>query len=505
MPQPMTQRSTSVVRAVFLVLAIGLCAWLGVRYWPHRTAPVVTTARPATPTLVVVLRADGSGADAMAFARGVRDATITQLARIGGLRTIAPFSATLAQTLDAESLWQRLGATLALEGAMHDAGDRLRIDWQLREIPGGRGLWSQRSSFALADLPDAAQTLARGVAAALRLRAGAAEAEPPLDPQWYRAYLQTQRSSDAPQSATDIARLRALAADAPQAARIQAALARALAETLPPAPVPAALLDQARQQTARALTLGANLADAQFAQAILACRDAAWTACMDAFARARKSDPADTYGTIAYAHWLAAVGHVGAAVHEAQAARDDDPLNSDAAFTLARTLDTAGLHDGARRALDAVDTPISGLVYAKWFNAIWRRDWARARQLATAMPEEAGYRESYLAATEASINPALWPQALPLLRTAERANRQANVLRVLMPDSDPVLNLAALESMLRNGWPSYYMLLWMREYRGLRQGPAFQDFLKRTGLREYWSSRGWPQLCKPQGEAVHCN
>lgn len=327
----------------------------------------------------------------------------------------------------------------------------------------------------------------------------------PVTTQHDRASAQTLYSFDAQLGASDIAHLRAQAAAAPRVARVQAALARALAETLPPAPMPASVLDETRRQVALALALDAQLADAQFAQAILSCRVAAWALCMDAFARALQADPADTDGRIAYAYWLAAVGHIGAAAREAQAAHDADPRSSAAAFVLARTLDTVGRHNNALLALDAVTTPGSGLVYAKWFNAVWRHDWAAARRLAAGMPEEAGYRESYLAATEASIDPALWPQALPLLRTSERANRHANALRVLMPDSDQALNLDALESMLRNGWPSYYMLLWMREYRGLRQGPAFQDFLARTGLLAYWSSQGWPMSCKPVGEIVRCD
>lgn len=327
----------------------------------------------------------------------------------------------------------------------------------------------------------------------------------PVMTQHDRASAQTRYSFDAQLGTSDIARLRAQAAAAPRVARVQAALARALAETLPSAPMPASVLDETQRQVALALALGAQLADAQFAQAILACRVATWTLCMDSFARALQANPADVDGRIAYAYWLAALGHIGAAAREAQTARDANPLSSAAAFALARMLDSVGRHNSALLALDAVTTPTSGLIYAKWYNAIWRRDWAAARRLAAGMPEEAGYRESYLAATEASIDPALWPQALPLLRTSERANRRANALRVLMPDSDQALNLDALESMLRNGWPSYYMLLWMHEYRGLRQGPAFQDFLKRTGLLAYWSSQGWPMLCKPVGEIVRCD
>ncbi len=359
----MTLRSATVLRTALLVLALGLCAWLGARYWPHRAAPVT----------------------------------------------------------------------------------------------------AQRDSASVRRLPDA-------------------QHGPP-----------------------DIAHLRVQAVAAPRDARVQAMLARALVETLPPAPMPASVLDDARRQVALSLALGAQLADVQFAQAILACREAAWARCMDAFARALQANPADVDGRIAYAYWLAAVGHIGAAAHEAQTARDADPRSSAAAFALARTLDTVGRHNNALLVLDAVTTPTAGLIYAKWYNAIWRRDWATARRLAAGMPEEAGYRESYLAATEASIDPALWPQALPLLRTSERANRHANALRVLMPASDQALNLDALESMLRNGWPSYYMLLWMHEYRGLRQGPAFQDFLKRTGLLAYWSDQGWPMLCKPVGEIARCD
>ena len=39
----------------------------------------------------------------------------------------------------------------------------------------------------------------------------------------------------------------------------------------------------------------------------------------------------------------------------------------------------------------------------------------------------------------------------------------------------------------------------------LRRDPAFQDFLRRTHIIDYWRSNGWPAQCRPDGERAVCD
>jgi hypothetical protein len=38
----------------------------------------------------------------------------------------------------------------------------------------------------------------------------------------------------------------------------------------------------------------------------------------------------------------------------------------------------------------------------------------------------------------------------------------------------------------------------------LRRDPAFQDFLRRTHIIDYWRSNGWPAQCHAEGERAIC-
>lgn len=121
------------------------------------------------------------------------------------------------------------------------------------------------------------------------------------------------------------------------------------------------------------------------------------------------------------------------------------------------------------------------------------------------MPQSDGFRESHAGVTEAPADQTRWSQVQPLIGTSERASGRINTLRIMMPSPDFAVELAGLEKMLRDGWPSYYLLLWMPEYAAMRSDPAFQEFLKRTRLLDSWRSSKWPTQCHPAGNGARCD
>ena len=347
--------------------------------------------------------------------------------------------------------------------------------------------------------------IAQAVAGVLALRLGLNEIDrADTDPQLFRDYLEARRLVHSPDRNRGIEMLRAIIAKAPGYARAHASLARILVTNLRVTAITAAELDEGRREAARASELDPNLAETQTALAILACREADWARCMDLFHRALTLDPADSDCRTVYAYWLAGIGYVDAALREVEIGWSSDPLNFNANFVRGRILDTVGRHEEATQYLDSRPVP-AGTVYSRWHNAIWRRDYAAARDLAAAMPADDGYHDSYVAATEALIDPTQWPQVLPRIEASERVTGRYNFLHLESPYKDYPVAINELGKMQRDGWPSYYLLLWMPEYSALRLDPAFQDFLKRTHIIDYWRARGWPPQCKPDGDGARCD
>jgi TolB-like protein/Tfp pilus assembly protein PilF len=49
---------------------------------------------------------------------------------------------------------------------------------------------------------------------------------------------------------------------------------------------------------------------------------------------------------------------------------------------------------------------------------------------------------------------------------------------------------------MRPFWP----LIWGPDYARYRQSPQFSDFIRRSGVLDYWQAHGWPKQCRPLGE-----
>lgn len=465
-------------------------------------------ALPALPGLVVLpLHAAGNGSSEQVLrAEGISRDLIAALAHAENLQLVAWDSAARAQAekFDLAQLAARLGVSFTLAGSLREADDHLLLELRLSSVPDGRMLWAQTYTRQRDELRalerEATLAVAEALGRPLRDDAPAAPGGAPAV-----EYLNARHLLAARDRVHAIEVLRALLARTPGDAPAQAALARALAATLRPGTLEQGDIDAISAAATHALAADAQLADAHVAQAVLACRRGDWQICLPEFQRALKLDPADTDSRVTYAYWLAGLGFVQPALAEVEAAWSADPLSYDTNFARARLLDTSGRHDEALIYLNAATPPSPGLVYARWHNAVWRHDLAAAREYAAAMPQSDGFRESYAGITEALADPSRWPQIQPMIGTSERANGRINVLRILMPSADYRVEIAGLERMLRDNWPSYYLLLWMPEYAALRHDPAFGDFLARTHIIDYWRAQGFPAQCRASGDGARCD
>jgi TolB-like protein/Tfp pilus assembly protein PilF len=488
------------------LLACGV-ALAALWHFSTRDAPSPIVAQ----SVVVVLPLHAAGANTpeqTLLAEQLSRDVATQLARVDGLHVIGVVSAARAQAekFDLAQLSERLRANRVLEGSLRQADDHLLVELRLSSVPEGRTIWAQAYTRERGEWFDLQRNIAHSVAEALELRYQPAAAEhASVDPQRLLGYLAARRQLDGGDHARAEQALRDMVAAAPQFAPAQATLARMLVADLRRGEPGTDQLEEIARAARQALALDPSLADAHMATAVLACRAADWTMCLASFRAALAQQPLDTDCRVTYAYWLAGLGYVEPALREVEAAWAADPLSYDANFARGRLLDTLGRHDEAKEFFDTAMPPTAGLVYARWHNALWRGDIAAARDYATAMPQSDGFRESYIGITEAFAEPSRWAQVQPMIGTSERATGRINVLRIMVPDADYPVEIEGLERMLRNGWPSYYLLLWMPEYRALRAHPSFAAFVQRTQMLPYWRIAGFPPQCRANGESVQCD
>jgi TolB-like protein/DNA-binding winged helix-turn-helix (wHTH) protein/Tfp pilus assembly protein PilF len=510
------------------VAVLGVIVLLAVAaYALHKPRPLQTstsaTHASTSPTLVVLpLRAVDRAQGEAALADGLSEELTTRLAHIEGLSLISQTSAGLAEErkLDLQQLAQQLHVSHAIEGSLREASDRLRIDLRLIEVPGGKTLWAQEYDRKFTDVFAVQSEIAQAVAGALTLRLGLGDtSESDVDIALYRRYLELRSTLLKPPLTSEESRrweaaqttLRALAASAPDYGHVHGLLARALVLWKQPTAEERA---EAEREAAHALELAPNDTDAHAARAELGCEDFDWDTCLSEYRRVMALDPTDVNARAAHAYRLAGIGYVETALHEFETARRDDPLYPPSTMLPARALDTLDRHDEAKNLFDALDkldpSMPQSTAYMRWFNAVWRHDYAEAQSCAELMREQDGFRESYLAVTAALQNAALWPQALEAIEQSDlRTGGHYNLTRLFSPthDYDPQAVFASFESMLRSGFvtATYFMLVWQPEYADLRRTPAFQDYIRRTHMLDYWRAHGFPPQCKPEGDGASCD
>lgn len=519
-----------------VLLALAVLAASLVWQWQQRevSAPVsdvkpavVIAAAPAAvaaPVLAVLpLRPLGDDARGAAFADGLSEELINLLARIEGLRVTSrtsSFQFRDEQTSLAD-IAQRLGATHLLEGSVRQDGERLRIALRLVEAASDRALWSETYDREFRDIFAVQDSIARAVGETLRLQLGLlpSSGRSGEDPELYRRYLLARQQFDgSPTSSSSglapaAEQLRALVTEHPEYARAWGGLAATQwFRSRQPGPESDAWRREAEAASATALRLDPDQPDAHAVLAGQACSEQRWAACLRLSRRALQGAPSDTLWRSWHAHRLATLGYVAEALREQEHALALDPLATSTHVFLGRLLDTVGRHEEAHRHLQLGGLP--GAHTASFFNAVWRRDYVEARRLAELWGPSVRWRASQLAVIDALEHPDRWPQALVAIDAAERAMREKgefvpyDFMRFVLPASvrDYARDIAGLDAVQRAGYASYQWIFWMPSERPLRQSPAFQKYVRDSGLLAFWREHGWPDLCRGDGgDGVACD
>lgn len=518
--QRRVRRGARLLAAAFALATVALMSWRALAPSPR---PAASSSPAATmPTLVVVpLKPIGDGAGTIAA--GLSEELIGSLAQIDGLRVIARESTQLAaaESTDPAQLAQRLGVTHLLEGSLQQDGQSLRVRLRLIEAGDGRALWAKDFDRDAAEVLLLQREIAGSVAASLALKLGltATQTANSGDAQFLRRFLAAQaliERRDLPvEESTDLAEseFRELLRERPDDARVHAALAIALeirAQRKPP--LATTLRKESQSEAAIASRLDPGLPGPYVVQSGL-CRENDWERCLRLLAKARALAPSDPSVVGTYIVVLARLGYLDRAEQAQRELVARDPLAPNRHFWLGRILDTLGRHDEARGEFEQSDQ-LPG-AYSRWFNAVWRHDYAAALHVAETEIGAPDNPDSYapklapgyVAASRALLDASRWPQAFAEFDKYEHGTGMWNVARVLAPDAraDAATAIRELAKIRRRGYSSWDLLLWTRDLVHLRRDPAFQDYLRDDGILDYWRAHGFPPQCRPLGDGAACD
>jgi serine/threonine protein kinase len=329
----------------------------------------IRSAEVSAQTSVAVLpfRNMSRDSDSAFFSDGITEDLIDALGRISGLRVAS--RASTFRFRDSGHAPQEVGAALGtgalVLGSVRRAGARLRVSAELVEAATGFQAWSDKYDREMADVFDIQDEIVSSLVAALApaLLGGVTHAlrRPTENLEAYEWYLKGrhywhQRSPSTLRLAIQSFE-QAIALD-PEYALAYAGLADSWALYRPYGWLPiGACKPQAQLAIERAMALGPDLAEVQFAQALHICYfDRHWRRSEPHFVRATELNPRWSLARAFYGVFLAGDYRLAEARVQAAASIELDPLSpfihGAAGMTAFAGGDVPGAERAARRALE---------------------------------------------------------------------------------------------------------------------------------------------------------
>jgi hypothetical protein len=56
----------------------------------------------------------------------------------------------------------------------------------------------------------------------------------------------------------------------------------------------------------------------------------------------------------------------------------------------------------------------------------------------------------------------------------------------------------------RESFQFLFGAIWTPDLSDWRQSDSFEEYVRVTKLLDYWKLRGWPDLCRPDGDGIAC-
>jgi adenylate cyclase len=482
-------------------------------------------AKPAGISVAVLPFANMSGdAGQEFFSDGMTEEITSALAKIPDLRVVGRSSAFQfkGQNKDLRTIGQALSATHLLEGSVRKAGTRLRITAELVKADDGLHLWTENYDRELKDVFVVQEDIAQAIAVSLRVPLGLKQGEALVsnrtgDLDSYQQYLRARAQFRARAMDEAVATLEGVVARdrnyAPAWALLPNAYSLAFAYNLVTVRSGSIeeqrrarqnLTDKMEKAAREAIRLDPKQPGGYLGLAAVERDRGHDIAAESLFQQALALDPGDPESLDLYSQWLFRVGRMKDSLRLREQLRVLEPFVPIYNTITGSILHADGQNEAAMRLLEAV--PSGGAVgerrnlyLAQTYATAGRYGEAADTLLAIPQDQNRSSRQSVV-------------EAARLLRTAPA--------KVSAPESLPALQGILTFVYLYVGVPDRVMdeaeraleagsvgfVDWTPQFSPVRKTDRFKAYVRKTGLVDYWRTKGWPDLCHPTtGDDFECN
>lgn len=469
-------------------------------------------AQDGPPSIAVLPFANLSGDPAQEFfSDGMTEEILNVLVKIPDLKVAARTSvfAFKGQGGDVREIGRKLGVSYIVEGSVRRDAETLRITAQLIRVADGFHVWSETYDRELKSVFAVQDEIAKRIAGQLKGSLTKSDAPAPradLDPQAYADYLKARTLYRARESLPEaILLLESVVEREPGFAQAWASLALAHEVAVYfTTPLEREVLGNAlarmKVAAAKASDLDPHSAMTLHAVANVARGEGRFVAAEDGYRASMASDP--TYPDVRedLSELLNVVGRVDDSEHETEALIALEPyvwifLNRMGQIAISRR-DPAIAERTRKRMAEIAPTLDWGQLYDfRVANARGDLTGAKAAMEAAWHADPSTVAELY--------GLWLWSQRDP--RIDDAAARMALVYNVR--DSTFAAhrgdNALFYELLARNGaeHARYNAFADLREAPHLFSDPRTKRILREYGFEAYWRARGWPEQCRPKGDA----
>ena len=505
---------------VLLVAAMGALAYL---LYPSFGG--LDEDRPRDSIAVLPFADLSEEGDGEYFSDGMSEELLNMLVKVPNLRVAARTSsfAYKGEQVDVRDVARALGVDTVLEGSVRKSGNRVRITAQLIDAETGYHLWSDTYDRELEDIFAVQDEISAEIVKALKVTLGGSGEETPIlarqaptsNVEAYQLYLQARhqwkrRGVEPLEKSIELFE-QALVLD-PEFARAYAGLAAAYVVLPGYAGLdPAEYIEKASNAARQALARDPNLGEAHAVLAQIDNDAGNWADAEAAFFFATAMDPDDPTTHHWHSLLLRNTGRLEASLDAAQTAFDLDPASPVINNNLAQVYMTMGYDEQALRyARSAVELGLSmgndqgNLV--EMLIAFRSNDMDRIIEFNQANPQSTGLPDDFLRLIGAVMHDeSRWPELQAKINAEDFPISEPGLFKLYLYIGRSKL---ALEIALKyvdsddlNLDPSD---LWSLEGAPLRRLPGFSQLVEELDLVDYWKQYGWPDDCRPAGEAIQC-
>ncbi|MBV9548438.1 MAG: hypothetical protein JO256_02045, partial [Alphaproteobacteria bacterium] len=453
------------------------------------------------------------------FSDGMTQEITAALAKVPGLKVIARSSAFQfkGQARDLHAIGRALGAGYLVEGSVRKAGDQVRITAQLVRSDDATSLWAESYNRQLTNIFAVQEEIAQAIVGALHVPLGLQGGQRLVSNRTgnleaYQHYLRARALMNG--LYFDEARkiLEAVVVSDPgfAPAWAQLAIAYALLPTFTPVirsgPVEEArrLIEaewpKAEKAAREAIRLDPRLSIGHMALAFTLVQRANYVAADDECRTALSLDGGDPALLHIHGMLLGATGHLAEARRKREELRRLEPFIPIYNSVSATILRTGGDNKAALPMLEAARQP--GAVGTLWTNAPLAQTYAAMGRF-----EEAA--DTILAIQESPfIRRQVLEQAAGMLRQAPGKLAGAEtgpfldewLSWIYLYAGAPERALEGEERRVQIGLIDFFYNVWLPEYAAVRKTERFKALMRATGVVAYWKARGWPDLCRLEGD-----